>query len=52
MPIFKITITDEFNMNFVFETNDSSEVSKIVNEWLSNYDETPLYSILIDIQPN
>lgn len=51
MPTFKITITDEFNFDFVFETNDSLEVSKIVNDWLSTYDETPIYSILIDIQP-
>ena len=51
MPTFKITITDEFNQNYVFESNDSSEVSKIVNDWLSHYDETPLYSIFIDINP-
>ena len=51
MPTFKITITDEFNQNYVFETNDSKNVIKIVNDWLSHYDETPLYSIFIDIQP-
>lgn len=52
MTVFKITITDEFNRNFEFDSNDSSEVSKIVNEWLSNRDETPIYHINIDVIEN
>lgn len=47
--MFKVTITDEFNMNYVFETNDYKEVVKIVNDWLSTKDETPLYNINIEI---
>jgi hypothetical protein len=49
MTTFKVIITDEFNHDFVFETNESSEVSKIVNEWLSHKDETPIYNINIEI---
>lgn len=49
MQTFKVTITDEFNQDYVFESNDSVEVSKIVNDWLSHKDETPIYNINIEI---
>lgn len=51
MTIFQITITDEFNKNYVFQSNDYTEIIKIANDWLSHNDETPLYSILIDVNP-
>ena len=49
MAKFKVIITDEFNRNFDFETDDYKEVSKIVNDWLSHNDETPIYNINIEI---
>lgn len=51
MAKFKITITDEFNCNYVYESTEYLEIVNIVNDWLANYDETPLYSIFIDIEP-
>jgi hypothetical protein len=49
MKAFKVTITDEFNHDFVFETDDHKEVINIVSNWLSHRDETPIYNINIDI---
>lgn len=47
--MFKVIITDEFEKRYFFEANTSSEVSDIVNDWLSSLDETPIYNINIEI---
>lgn len=49
MTKFKVIVTDEFNHNFYFGTNDYKEVLKIVNDWLSHNDETPIYNINIEV---
>jgi hypothetical protein len=49
MPKFKVTITDEFHYEFVFETDNQKEVFKIVKQWISHNDETPIYNINIEI---
>lgn len=49
MKLFKVTITDEFHHDFVFETDDHKEVIHIVSSWLSTKDETPIYNINIEV---
>lgn len=44
-----VRITDEFNTVWSFQTDDAAEVARIVQEWLQNRDETPIYDITIEI---
>ncbi len=50
--MFTIQITDEFNTVFEFKTSNPLEVSKIVKEWVTHIDETPIYNINIEIDPS
>lgn len=45
----KVIITDEFNVDYVFETESVPEILSIVSDWLNGRDETPLYEITIQI---
>jgi len=52
IPTFKLTVTDEFHQNFMFETEDREEILDRVALWLSNLDETPIYDIHIEVNVN
>ena len=49
---FKLTVTDEFHQNFVYETNDKEDILDKVALWLSNLDDTPIYDIHIEVNVN
>lgn len=45
----KVHITDEFNTVWTFETDSAEEIVEIVEKWLKNREETPIYDINIEI---
>jgi len=45
----KVHITDEFHTVWSFESNSTEDILKILEEWLKNLDETPIYDINIEI---
>ncbi len=45
----KVLITDEFSTVWEFESESASEISEIVQKWLENREETPIYEITIQI---
>jgi hypothetical protein len=45
----KAHITDEFHTVWSFETDSTEDLLKILEEWLKNRDETPIYDINIEI---
>jgi len=47
-----VRITDEFNTVWNFESESKEEVVKIVKDWLDSSEETPIYEIVIEIDPN
>lgn len=49
IPTFKLTITDEFYSNFVYETNDKEDVLDRVAIWLAQLDSTPIYDLHIEV---
>ena len=49
IPIFKLTVTDEFHSDFVYETNDKEEVLDRVALWLAQLDNTPIYNLNIEV---
>ena len=49
IPTFKITVTDEFHHDFVFETNDKEEILDRVALWLAQLDSTPIYNLNIEV---
>jgi len=49
MKTFKITVTDEFHFDYVFETDDKEEVLDRVALWLSQLDNTPIYNLNIEV---
>ena len=49
IPLFKLTITDEFHSNFVYETNDKEDVLDRVAIWLAQLDSTPIYDLHIEV---
>jgi len=48
-PHMKVHITDEFHTVWSFESNSTEDILKILEEWLKNLDETPIYDINIEI---
>ena len=48
--MIKVIITDEFLMKYNYEVNNVKEASEIVNNWLLNIEETPIYEINILIE--
>ena len=44
-----VRITDEFNTVWTYQSEDNTEVAKIVYDWLETRDETPIYEITIEI---
>jgi len=46
---FKLTVTDEFHSDFVYETSDKEEVLDRVALWLSQLDDTPIYNLNIEV---
>ena len=46
---FKLTVTDEFNCEFVFVTEDKEELLDRVALWLAQLDNTPIYSLNIEV---
>lgn len=49
MSTFKLTVTDEFQENFVFETEDKEEILDRVALWLADLDMTPIYDLHIEV---
>lgn len=47
--MLNVLITDEFEVTRTFVCNNDKEVLKIVKEWLSNRDSTPIYNISIEV---
>jgi hypothetical protein len=46
---FKLTVTDEFHQNFVFESEDREEILDRVALWLAQLDQTPIYDLHIEV---
>lgn len=44
-----VRITDEFNTVWSVDCATTDEVLKVVQEWLSGRDQTPIYEITIEI---
>ena len=51
IPLFKLTVTDEFHSDFIYETNDKEEVLDRVALWLAQLDMTPIYDLHIEVNP-
>lgn len=49
IPIFKLTVTDEFNTDYVFESEDKEEILDRVALWLAQLDNTPIYNLNIEV---
>jgi hypothetical protein len=49
IPLFKLTVTDEFHSDFVYETNDKEKVLDRVALWLAQLDNTPIYNLNIEV---
>ena len=49
IPTFKLTVTDEFHSDFIFETNDKEEILDRVALWLAQLDMTPIYDLHIEV---
>lgn len=51
--MIQVKITDEFYTVFTVNCETTSEVSRLVSEWLeaSESGETPIYEILIELNP-
>jgi hypothetical protein len=47
--IMVVRITDEFNTTWSVECGTDAEVLRVVAEWLSGRDQTPIYEIVIEI---
>jgi hypothetical protein len=46
---FKFTVTDEFNNEYVFESEDKKEILDRVYLWLDQLDSTPIYDLHIEV---
>ena len=51
IPIFKMTVTDEFNCDFVYVTENKEDLLDRVALWLAQLDNTPIYSLNIEVNP-
>lgn len=49
MNTFKMTVTDEFNTDYVFETEDKEQILDRVALWLAQLENTPIYSLNIEV---
>ena len=49
IPLFKLTVTDEFHERFVFESEDREEILDRVALWLAQLDSTPIYDLHIEV---
>ena len=49
IPLFKLTVTDEFHFEHTFETEDKEVILNWVALWLSRLDQTPIYSLNIEV---
>lgn len=46
---FKLTVTDEFNCEYVFVTEDKEDLLDRVALWLAQMDSTPIYNLNIEV---
>ena len=51
IPTFKLTVTDEFNTEYVFESEDKEQILDRVALWLAQLDNTPIYNLNIEVNP-
>ena len=51
IPLFKLTVTDEFNTEYVFESEDKEQILDRVALWLAQLDKTPIYDLHIEVNP-
>jgi len=49
IPLFKLTVTDEFHEKYVFESEDREEIFDRVALWLGQLDSTPIYDLHIEV---
>jgi hypothetical protein len=49
MTLFKLTVTDEFHQQYVFESENRVEIIDRVTLWLTHLDKTPIYEIHIEV---
>ena len=49
ISLFKLTVTDEFHSDFIYETDDKEEVLDRVTLWLAQLDHTPIYNLNIEV---
>ena len=49
IPNFKLTVTDEFNTEYVFESEDKEQIIDRVALWLAQLDNTPIYNLNIEV---
>lgn len=44
-----VRITDEFNTTWNVICNNTDDVLRVIETWLNNREQTPIYEILIEI---
>ena len=49
--MIKVRVTDEFHTVWVFESESTDEVMAVVDDWLRSKEITPIYGIVIEIDP-
>jgi hypothetical protein len=49
IPTFKLTVTDEFNTEYVFESEDKEQILDRVALWLAQLDNSPIYDLHIEV---
>jgi hypothetical protein len=49
--MIKVRVTDEFHTVWTFVSESIDEVAVVVDDWLKSYEITPIYEILIEIDP-
>ena len=49
IPLFKLTVTDEFNTEYVFESEDKELILDRVALWLAQLDNIPIYNLNIEV---
>lgn len=49
--MIKVRVTDEFHTVWTFVSESIDEVMAVVDDWLRSKEITPIYEILIEIDP-
>lgn len=49
--MIQVNITDEFFQVYTSYHENKQDVIKLVSDWIMNMDSTPIYEILINVNP-